>query len=193
MRDQEGPRPGRPRQADVSGRILTAARELIAARSWERISLDEVATRAGVAKTTLYRRWRSKDELAVATLEHALGPLPAATSVRAAVGWLAERVRDPGTRHVLVTLTSLSARDPDLRTMLRSRLRDPYVASLRDEQATREASATLAFDLVVGTLLHRAAMTGGITDGDVADVSDVAEQLMSPAADLPSRDAAGAP
>jgi AcrR family transcriptional regulator len=186
MRDQEGPRPGRPRQADVSGRILTAARELIAARSWERISLDEVATRAGVAKTTLYRRWRSKDELAVATLEHALGPLPA-------VGWLAERVRDPGTRHVLVTLTSLSARDPDLRTMLRSRLRDPYVASLRDEQATREASATLAFDLVVGTLLHRAAMTGGITDGDVADVSDVAEQLMSPAADLPSRDAAGAP
>jgi hypothetical protein len=77
--------------------------------------------------------------------------------------------------------------------MLRSRLRDPYVASLRDEQATREASATLAFDLVVGTLLHRAAMTGGITDGDVADVSDVAEQLMSPAADLPSRDAAGAP
>jgi AcrR family transcriptional regulator len=74
MRDQEGPRPGRPRQADVSGRILTAARELIAARSWERISLDEVATRAGVAKTTLYRRWRSKDELAVATLEHALQP-----------------------------------------------------------------------------------------------------------------------
>ena len=32
------------------------------------MTVEGVAARAGVAKTTVYRRWRSKDELALAVL-----------------------------------------------------------------------------------------------------------------------------
>src|SRR5919199_380143 len=48
--------------------ILTAVRELLAEGGVKRLTVEGVAARAGVAKTTIYRRWRSKDELALAVL-----------------------------------------------------------------------------------------------------------------------------
>ena len=48
--------------------ILDATRELLVEGGVQNLTIEGVAARAGVAKTTIYRRWRSKDELAFAVL-----------------------------------------------------------------------------------------------------------------------------
>lgn len=48
--------------------ILKAATELIEEVGVGGLTIEGVAARSGVAKTTIYRRWRDKDELALAIL-----------------------------------------------------------------------------------------------------------------------------
>src|SRR5581483_9010182 len=51
---------GRPRSAEADRAILTATVDLLAERGLAAMSIEEVAARAGVGKTTIYRRWPSK-------------------------------------------------------------------------------------------------------------------------------------
>src|SRR5919199_1358742 len=60
--------PRTPRASRVRGAILDATRELLVEGGVQRLTVEGVAARAGVAKTTIYRRWRSRDELAFAVL-----------------------------------------------------------------------------------------------------------------------------
>ncbi len=48
---------GRPRDELVTDRILTAALELAEENGFNSLSVEGVAERAGVGKTTIYRRW----------------------------------------------------------------------------------------------------------------------------------------
>ena len=61
-------RPG-GRSARVRAAVLRATTELLSEIGYDRLSIDEVATRAGVHKTTVYRRWPNKAEL----VGHAIG------------------------------------------------------------------------------------------------------------------------
>ncbi|MEV3858285.1 TetR/AcrR family transcriptional regulator [Streptomyces sp. NPDC050095] len=61
-------RRGRPRSEGADARIVDAALALLIERGYDRFSVDEAASRAGVAKTTLYRRWPTKDHLIVAVV-----------------------------------------------------------------------------------------------------------------------------
>src|SRR5260370_4291995 len=56
---------GRPRSQEADRAILTATVELLAERGVAAMSIEEVAARAGVGKTTIYRRWPSKGLLAL--------------------------------------------------------------------------------------------------------------------------------
>ena len=60
--------PGRPREPETDQRILDAAFLLMAQQGYVRMSMDAVAAEAGVTKPTIYRRWSSKIELAMAAL-----------------------------------------------------------------------------------------------------------------------------
>jgi AcrR family transcriptional regulator len=60
--------PGRPRGPETDGRILDAAFRLMAQQGYARMSMDAIAAEAGVTKPTIYRRWPSKIELAMAAL-----------------------------------------------------------------------------------------------------------------------------
>lgn len=51
-------------------KILDATRELLVERGVQRLTVEGVAARSGVAKTTIYRRYRSKYDLALAVLLH---------------------------------------------------------------------------------------------------------------------------
>ncbi len=60
---------GRPRSAQSHQAILQAALELLAEVGFERMSIEAIATRAGVGKTTIYRRYDSKEELVAEAIE----------------------------------------------------------------------------------------------------------------------------
>jgi AcrR family transcriptional regulator len=61
-------RRGRPRNRDLDAKILDAARSVLSDDGIRGFSLLEVARRAGVPKSTVYRRWRTKRELLAAAL-----------------------------------------------------------------------------------------------------------------------------
>ncbi len=61
-------RPG-GRTAQVRARVLRAAGDLLAERGFAHLDLAEVARRAGVGKTTVYRRWVSATGLVADLLE----------------------------------------------------------------------------------------------------------------------------
>src|SRR4051794_13893521 len=54
---------GRPREARADRAIITAALELMAEHGVQALRVDDVARHAGVGKATIYRRYRSKDQL----------------------------------------------------------------------------------------------------------------------------------
>jgi AcrR family transcriptional regulator len=55
--------PGRPRSVLADKAIQDAAIDLFVEQGFEAMSMEGVAARAGVGKTTIYRRWDSKEEL----------------------------------------------------------------------------------------------------------------------------------
>ena len=59
---------GRPRDERADRAILAAALELMAEHGVDDLRMDDVADRARVGKATIYRRYRSKDELVAAAV-----------------------------------------------------------------------------------------------------------------------------
>lgn len=57
------PTVGRPRDAALDANVLRAAMELLGEGGIAAVTMDAVAQRAGAGKASLYRRWKSKDEL----------------------------------------------------------------------------------------------------------------------------------
>ena len=60
--------PGRPRSESIDAAILQATTDELIERGFLAASMESIAARAGVAKTTLYRRWPNTTELAVAAM-----------------------------------------------------------------------------------------------------------------------------
>jgi AcrR family transcriptional regulator len=56
-------RPGRPRRRTTGDAITKATRDLLAERGFQAATIEAIADRAGVGRNTIYRRWRSKEEL----------------------------------------------------------------------------------------------------------------------------------
>lgn len=68
----------RPRSEDARRKVLVAASDLMASRGVANLTIDEVAARSGVAKTTIYRHWPERTSLIVdavnTNLEHVGAP-----------------------------------------------------------------------------------------------------------------------
>ena len=66
--------PGRPRDPAADRAILQATIELLGEEGYEGLSIEAVAARAGVGKTTVYRRWPSKEPLVVDAIKRYKSP-----------------------------------------------------------------------------------------------------------------------
>jgi AcrR family transcriptional regulator len=84
-----GSRRGRPRDPQVDAAILTAAMELLGEVGYARLTMDQVAARAGVSKPTLYLRWPNKVALVADAIGHRARPIPEVPDT----GGLAEDMR----------------------------------------------------------------------------------------------------
>src|SRR5271168_2462929 len=69
-------RPGRPRSEQAEQAILEATIEAVGERGIDGVSCEDVASRAGVGKATLYRRWPGKEDLLIAAFAALKRPLP---------------------------------------------------------------------------------------------------------------------
>lgn len=67
----------RRRGAALEEFILEAAWEELSEVGYEQMTIASVAVRARTGKQVLYRRWRNRAELAVAAVNHFVGPLSA--------------------------------------------------------------------------------------------------------------------
>ena len=61
--------PGRPRSTKSHQAILRATLELLGEDGFETMSIEAISARAGVGKTTIYRRYSSKEELVADAIE----------------------------------------------------------------------------------------------------------------------------
>ncbi|MFX0573711.1 TetR/AcrR family transcriptional regulator [Nocardia nepalensis] len=165
--------PGRPR-AGVNAVVFAATLRTVHELGYARATVERIAAEAGVAKTTIYRRWPSKGELIVDCLLDAFGPVPLEGASRAeimssAIHWAAAMIGEPGVGAAFAGVFSDGVSDPALREVLSTRLQDPYRLVLQDALGEPENRVLFFIDVVVGTLLHRIGITGEpMVDADVA-------------------------
>ena len=69
-------RRGRPRDPAVDEAILSAAVDLLVELGYARLTMEQVAERAGVGKASLYLRWPSKVALVAEAVQHRSGVVP---------------------------------------------------------------------------------------------------------------------
>ena len=55
--------PGRPREAATEDAIIDAALSLLDETCYSEITVEKIASRAGVGKPTIYRRWKTKADI----------------------------------------------------------------------------------------------------------------------------------
>jgi AcrR family transcriptional regulator len=164
--------PGRPRTG-VNDVVFAATLSTVHELGYARATVDRIAAAAGIAKTTIYRRWPSKGALIVDCLLDAFGPVPlqgasGAELMASAIRWIAAKIGEPGVGDAFAGVFSDAVSDPALREVLSARLQDPYRLALQDALGEPENRVLFFIDVVVGTLLHRMGMTGEpMVDADV--------------------------
>ncbi|MCP2338936.1 TetR/AcrR family transcriptional regulator [Actinomadura rupiterrae] len=128
---------GRPRSAEKDAAILRSALELLASHGYTRMTLDQVAAAAGVSKSTVFLRWKTKADLLTAALESVrmMDAPPLTGDVRSDLVAIledfaatVERVRGMA---LIGTCLVEEAHTPELLTLLRERTVLPRRALLR--------------------------------------------------------------
>jgi AcrR family transcriptional regulator len=151
--DRPRPRPG-GRSARVRAAVLAATLELLAERGFEAMELPEVARRAGVHASSVYRRWGSKARLVgEALLERGrpLTPTPDTGALRTDLERLLAEggalLRTPPVRAMFEVLLSESAHpSPDI-----ARARDRFFAAHLEEARAIVDRAVARGELPRGT------------------------------------------
>lgn len=122
---------GRPRDVEVDRRILAATFRQLVEVGYGALTIEAVAADAGVAKTTIYRRYPTKPELAVAALsvEVPFAPPPAELHARDALDAFVHQaiamLIESGVIRILGSLLVEETREPGLLDAFRARILSP--------------------------------------------------------------------
>jgi AcrR family transcriptional regulator len=157
--EQTRPR-GRPRQPQTDARVLTAAAELLREKGPKGVTIEAVAARSAVARTTIYRRFASRHELITAVtgslVDRPLPPpeLPLEGKVRWVLDQVAAILEDGLGRGGVAAL--IADTDPEFSAVLRRALADRLERLREQIQADMDGGVVAAqFDpgAVVSLLL----------------------------------------
>ncbi len=158
-------RRGRPRDESINAAILNATIDELIERGYSGLSMEAVAARAGVAKTTVYRRWTNPLDLALEAMRtfEVVEDDPPPGSARAQLLWLLEGMRrkwnDPRYAAMMRRAAADGTAQPEVYRHSRDRLIRPHIRRMN-------------------TVLHKA-VDEGLIRADV-DVSWVRQMLVSP-------------
>ena len=193
--------PGRPRDARADRAILEATLELIAELGVYGFRTDDVATRAGVGKGAIYRRYRSKDELVTAAVAALVGEeiaLPDSGSTREDLLILMREAvalyRGSLAGRLMPNLIGAMAQKPDLAQAVRNgflagrrgALGEVLRRGVERGDLRADLDLELALDVLGGPLFYRLLVTGGPLDEQLADgVADLILRGFAP--DQPCR------
>ena len=165
------PRPGRgrPRSEAAKRAVLAATRSLVEKGGYDAATIEAIAARAGVAKTTIYRWWPNRAalivellmEMAVESVPLPSGPDPLGavrTEMRGIAG-----ASDHLMGRLLTSLLGEAQRDPEIRAALLDGLFRPRTNAtgkmIRTAQAAgrlrKDVPAPVIVDLLVGPLFYR--------------------------------------
>ncbi|WP_049571446.1 TetR/AcrR family transcriptional regulator [Nonomuraea sp. SBT364] len=164
--------PGRPRDPEADGAILRAAIALLAERGVDRTSIEAIARRAGVTKVTVYRRWRTKDELLAQAIETARDDLPnVAEAVEGTLPEVIERLlprwgevlAEPRFRALSAQLLAAGAGHPALLEAYRrhhvlprrERAREVMRRAQRDGHLSPAADPDVLADMMEGAVIYK--------------------------------------
>lgn len=137
---ESSPTVGRKRDHTRDPKILQATLDILVETGYADLTIDMVATRAGVSRGMIYRRWQGKDDLILAAIactgdgDAEAGWLPDTGALRtdllaiADPGWLGGGERR---LRILSSLTAIIARTPDALTTVNRSIVDPSVAAYR--------------------------------------------------------------
>jgi AcrR family transcriptional regulator len=173
--EMQARRRGRQRSAETEQVILQVTRELLVECGVRGLTIEKVAARAGVAKTTIYRRWRDKDELALAVvldMVEQVVKLPDLGDTRAELlAFVNAAVNVLGSTlmgRVMQGLVSDLATDPELAQAFRDRVvsvRDGEVERLVERGIARgdlraDTNPETAHELLIGPVYYRLLLSG---------------------------------
>ena len=160
---------GRPRSLGAKRAILDAARALVEKGGYQAATIEAIAARSGVAKTTIYRWWPNRTTLVVDLLvEMAAAEVPAPVGrdpLRALRTELRRTaaVADAPLGRLLMSLLGEAQDDPELRVSLLKGLfhprREASARVIRQAQASGalrpDVPPYMAADLLFGPLFYR--------------------------------------
>ncbi|MEP7023189.1 MAG: TetR/AcrR family transcriptional regulator [Actinomycetota bacterium] len=166
-------RPG-GRTARNTQAVFAATIDELSARPYTEISVETIAARAGVHKTTVYRRWHSKDELVAEALTATAGTLievpdtgSAASDLRALSRSVQATLASPRGAAVTRSLLAGAAAGPGIRQLMQQfwAQRLSAIAVIVDRATARGevppgTGAARVMHAVAGPLYYKLLVTG---------------------------------
>jgi AcrR family transcriptional regulator len=172
-----------PRRTAGDTDLLEAARVMLAEGGVGGLTIEGVAARTGMAKTTIYRRYRSKKELAMAVVRQMTAEVVAVedggTARDQLIGTLDRAItllRTTLMGKVMQGLVSDIATDPELAAAFRREVIDLRLTRIRTivdhgvatGELRADVDAEFLQELLFGPVYHRLLLSGGDLDATLA-------------------------
>lgn len=162
---------GRPRREGADAQILDTTLAVLEEKGYTDLTVDEVAERTKVAKTTIYRRWASKGALVAAAVATRVTPFePPDTGTLEgdllAVATRAHNILNGDLGRIFAGLIGESQLDPDLREIMLTSTRqrrqiyeDVVKRGIHRGELSRDVDVELLVDMLVGAMWNRMLIT----------------------------------
>ena len=181
--------PGRPRSQEAHRAILQATLELLGEQGFRGLTMERVAERAGVGKTTIYRRWPSQTELVAEAIGQIRPPSAPADSgsLEGDLGGLMREQRErvgstPGLRRLIPVLLTEATQDPAFLELVTDGVIEPIRDVIRElvrrgierGELRPDVDAESLVDLLHAVPVYRILLAGG----DTSKVGDVPSRVV---------------
>ena len=154
-------------------RVVDAARDLAEAEGLAGLTVDAVASRSGVAKTTIYRNWPTIEELRIDTVGSLVANLPTPDTgdlqrdLETCAEMFAASIVDRGLRPLMLSVLGAEADSERLQQVRRDLMDcstnpvdEVIAAGVQRGDLPAELDVSLASDLVRGPLFVRLVVDG---------------------------------